>query len=507
MSAPTSFSVTLRQVSVSRADKPVLADVDLTFTERSRAALVGPNGVGKSTLLRVIAGRMTPDTGSVRLAPPDATVGLLDQELDRSAAPTVRELVAAKLGIAAAQTELEQASAELAEPDQPDQPVDRYDRALARYLALGAADLDARLDQVADEVGLAPRVLDLDPNALSGGEAERVGLVLVMLSRFDLTLLDEPTNNLDLDGLDRLEDWVATHRGGLVMVSHDRAFLERAVSTVIEIDHHHHTATEFGGGWEAFVTERARAAALAEERYDGYVTERDRLTSRVQRQREWAAKGASRARKHPADGDKYIRNHNIAQTEKLMGKAKATKRAIDRLVEVERPWQPWDLQFTIGEAPRSATIVAAFDDVVLTRGDFVLGPINLEIRWAERIALVGPNGSGKSTLLDAMLGRFEPTSGKVLLGSGVVVGELNQARSVFTGSDTLVAAFQDESGLLVDEARSVLAKFGLDAEACSGRRLRSHRASAHAPSLPSSRPVVSICWFSTNRPITSICRP
>ncbi|MGI9596967.1 MAG: ATP-binding cassette domain-containing protein, partial [Acidimicrobiales bacterium] len=321
--------------------------------------------------------------------------------------------------------------------------------------------------------------LDADPATLSGGEAERVGLAMVILSRFDLTLLDEPTNNLDHDGLERLERWVAEHPGGLVLVSHDRAFLERAVTTVIEIDHHHHTVSQFNGGWEAFLAERSRASALAEERYADYVDERDRLAGRTQQQREWAAKGASRARKHPADGDKFRRNHQLAQTEKLVGKAKATQRALDRLEEVEKPWQPWDLRFTIGQAPRSADVVVAFDRAVLRRGDFSLGPIDLEVRWAERVAVVGPNGSGKSTLLAAMLGRLEPEHGRVKLGSGVIGGELDQGRGSFgpqtggvgldPGSDreTLIQGFQDRSGLAIHEARSVLAKFGLDAEAVS----------------------------------------
>ena len=458
------FSLTLRQISVSRADRPILVDVDLTFTERSRAALVGPNGVGKSTLLRIIAGRLDPMVGSMVAAPPSVTVGLLDQEVTPEPGVTVRRFVADQLGVSAAETELASASEALANESATDS-ADRYERALERYLALGASDLDARLDQVADDLGLAERLLDVEAANLSGGERERVGLALVMLSRFDLTLLDEPTNNLDLDGLDRLERWVEHHTGGLVVVSHDRAFLERAVSTVIEIDHHHHTVAEFGGGWSAFLAERDTAAALAQERYDGYVTERERLAGRAQTQREWAAKGLSRAKKNPADGDKFRRNYEMAQTEKMVGKAKATQRAIERLDVVDKPWQPWDLRFTIDRAPRSANVVAAFDRAVLTRGDFVLGPIDIEIQWAERVAIVGSNGSGKSTLVAAMLGRLPPTSGQVKLGSGVVVGELDQARSGFGSEQPLIQEFQEHSGLVIDEARSVLAKFGLDSEA------------------------------------------
>lgn len=497
-SSPTdSFSVSVRDLSVARADRPVLVDVNVTFSQRSRVAVVGPNGVGKSTLLRAVAGRLAPDRGSVVTAPPTTTIGLLDQELDASGHRTVKDLIASRLGITEADAELAAASAALADHQPGGNAGDRYEAALERYLSLGAADFEPRLDQMAAELNIAPRLLHADPLTLSGGEAERVGLAIVMLSRFDLTLLDEPTNNLDLDGLARLEEWVGRHRGGLILVSHDRAFLERTITTVLEVDHHHHTVSEFNGGWQAYLIERQRAADLARERYADYVEQRDHLSERVQQQREWAAKGASRARKSPADNDKIRRKYQLAQTEKLVGKAKATLRAIDRLEEVDKPWEPWDLRFTIERAPRSAGVVATFDQATLRRGDFALGPIDLEIRWAERVAIVGPNGSGKSTLLEAMLGRLNPESGGVKLGPGVVVGELDQSRDLFglrpgsavhpvsdtppasrTGAGSrvpadgaadrsLVRAFQDASGLAIDQTRSVLAKFGLDAEAVS----------------------------------------
>ena len=469
------FSLTARGITVHRADRPVLVDVAVTVTERSRTAVVGPNGVGKSTLLQVLAGRLTADRGRLEVAPPDVTVGLLDQEPGSMAeAVSVREFVAERLGVAAAARELEGASLALAEPEDPDgvtgrRAAERYDRALDRYLALGAADLDARLEQVADDVGLARRLLDQAPSTLSGGEAERVGLVLVMVSRFDVTLLDEPTNNLDLEGLDLLERWVGQHPGGLVIVSHDRAFLERTVTSVLEIDGHHHTATLFNGGWEAFGNERARAAALAQERYQHYSDERDRLQARGQQQREWADRGVSRVRKRPPDNDKNIKAFRLAQTERLAAKARATERAAERLEVVDKPWEPWELRLTIEQAPRSATVVAALDQAVFERGSFRLGPIDLELRWADRLGLVGPNGSGKSTLLAGLLGRLDPVSGRVSRGPGVEVGELSQARDGLEAVDradrTVLRAVQDETGSTVTEARSLLAKFGLSGEA------------------------------------------
>ncbi|MEL6981092.1 MAG: ATP-binding cassette domain-containing protein [Actinomycetota bacterium] len=225
----------------------------------------------------------------------------------------------------------------------------------------------------------------------------------------------------------------------------------------------------FNGGWVAYQEERARAAALAEQRYQEYASERDRLKARGQQQREWADRGASAVRKRPADNDKNIKHFRMAQTERLAAKAKATERAAERLEVVDKPWEPWQLRLTIEQAPRSAKVVAALDGAVLERGSFRLGPLDLEVQWADRVGLIGPNGSGKSTLLDGLLGRLTPTGGTAMLGPGVIVGELGQRRDALDDpakpDRSALQAFQDHSGLTIPEARSLLAKFGLDTEA------------------------------------------
>ena len=343
------------------------------------------------------------------LLPRSTTVGLLDQEPGRSAAQvgdraaTVRDHIADVTGVAEADHGLQQASEALAsEGGGADRAAADYEVALERYLRAGVADFDARLAVAAETTGLGEALLGADPARLSGGEAERMALTAIVMSRFDLTLLDEPTNNLDLDGLDLLEQWIADHDGGLVIVSHDRAFLERTITSVIEIDHHHRTVATYQGGWRSFLDERDRARRHHEERYATYVDERDRLKRRAQQQREWVDRGASRAVKNPADGDIFRKRWAQAQTEKLAGKSKATLRALDRLEEVDKPWEPWRLQFTIATADRSADIAATFDRAVLRRGSWSIGPIDHEVRWADRLAVVGPNGSGKSSLIAAL---------------------------------------------------------------------------------------------------------
>ena len=184
----------------------------------------------------------------------------------------------------------------------------RYGAALERYLALGGPDLQARAGTVCADLGLPASLLALGMSQLSGGQAARAALAALLLSRFDIVLLDEPTNDLDFDGLERLEDFLDRRGGGLVVVSHDRAFLERIVTSVGEIDPGSHRLTLYRGGWQAYLDARATAQRHAEEAHDAYSTERDRLLARARQQRQWAVTGVSKAAKSPKDNDKMQRD-------------------------------------------------------------------------------------------------------------------------------------------------------------------------------------------------------
>ena len=221
-----------RGVSFSFDARPVLAGVDLLVAPGQRVGVVGPNGVGKSTLLRVLAGQLAPDAGDVATAPPTATVGLLPQEPDRSPDETVTGFVARRTGVAAATAELEAATEALAAG--ASDADDRYSSALERWLALGGPDLEARLGTTLADLGLDGALADQPTATLSGGQAARVSLAATLLSRFDVLLLDEPTNDLDFDGLARLETFLVGLDAAAVVVSHDRAFLERVVTHVLD---------------------------------------------------------------------------------------------------------------------------------------------------------------------------------------------------------------------------------------------------------------------------------
>jgi len=457
---PSSASLHARGLTLALGRATILGGVDLDVAPGWRVGLVGPNGVGKSTLLRVLSGRLSPDGGSVRTTPPDALVGYLPQEPERGD-ETVLASLGRRTGVTAASDELDAATAALA-AGAPGAD-DRYAAALDRWLVLGGADLDARVGPVLADLGVPERLVDQPMSTLSGGEAARIGLAVLLLSRFDVVLLDEPTNDLDLDGLAVLERWVLSQPSGLVLVSHDREFLRRTVTHVAELDEFRHDLTLFAGGWDAFLVEREVAAAQARERYEEYAEKRSDLAGRAQREREWATQGLSRAKKKPADNDKNIKAFKINQTEQLAARAARTERMMERLEVVEEPREAWQLHLTFGEAPRSGQVVARLVDAVVDRGTFRLGPITLTVGAGERVALLGANGSGKSTLLQALLGRVELSAGERALGPSVVVGELEQVRAQLADDTTLLEAFMRATGMTVSDARTLLAKFGLGA--------------------------------------------
>ena len=244
--------VSLTGVVRSFGAHTVLDRVDLTLGPRSRLGLVGPNGAGKSTLLRLAAGLDEPDEGTVERTPASLTVGYLPQEHDRRPGETLLGYLARRTGTAEAEAEVKRHTA--------DWSPDAYAAALERFLALGGGDLEARARTVCAELGL-PVSLDQETATLSGGEAARAALAAILLSRFDLLLLDEPTNDLDFDGLDRLERFVDGFAGGLAVVSHDRAFLDRTVDRIAEIDPWTGGVREYAGGWSDYAAARERARA------------------------------------------------------------------------------------------------------------------------------------------------------------------------------------------------------------------------------------------------------
>jgi ATPase subunit of ABC transporter with duplicated ATPase domains len=354
-----------QNVSKSYAAAQVLDGVSLVVSPGDRVGIVGPNGIGKSTLLRVMAGLEEPDGGRVLR---HGVVAYLRQE------PAIE--------------------------------------------------------------------------GRSGGEEARRALSELMREDADFLLLDEPTNNLDFAGIAWLERYLQRSAAGVVLVSHDRAFLDRVVTRVVEIEAETRRVHEYAGTWSEWEAARARARAQHEREYAEYASEKARYTALLHTRR-----GEARSLGTQQTGRRA--------TNALRGKVRQAKHLLERLDEVEKPWSPWELRLSLAAAPR-AGLVVSLADAVVERGSFRLGPVSLELQGSDRLAIVGANGAGKTTLIGALVGSLPLAAGTRHVGPATVFGELGQARDGFEG--VLIDEFAAASGLDPTDARTLLAKFALGAD-------------------------------------------
>ncbi|HSC90166.1 MAG TPA: ABC-F family ATP-binding cassette domain-containing protein [Gaiellaceae bacterium] len=462
--------VQLAGVGRHHGARTILDGVTLTVSARSRIGLVGPNGAGKSTLLRIVAGLEAPDAGSVARDPATLTVGYLPQEPDARAGETVLASLARRAGLAAAQAELERWAGALAAGREAAEP---YAAALERLLALGGGDFEARASAVCAELGLGV-ALDRPTASLSGGQAARAALAAILLSRFDVLLLDEPTNDLDFEGLDRLERFLLRRAGGLVLVSHDRELLDRVVTRIVEVDPWTHGVREWAGGWSEFAAARAAARTRQYARFED-AQERRRHVERLLARRRSEARAAGGAAGRRG-------------THALMTKVRQAERALERVDDAGKPYEPWALRLSLRAGERGGDTLASLRDAVAARGRFRLGPVDLEVAPGDRVVVTGRNGSGKSTLLAMLLGELPLEAGDRRAGRRTSFGVLAQDRRAYGGAEALLDAFTARTGLAPVEARTLLAKFGLGAEHVGretaslspGERTRAHLAELQA---------------------------
>jgi ATPase subunit of ABC transporter with duplicated ATPase domains len=458
--------LSLSGVTKSFGAQLVLDNVSLAVGPRSRIGLVGPNGAGKTTLLRLLAGLEQPDAGSVSRSPETLLVGYVEQERALRREETLLQYLSRRTGVAAAERELDRLTEALQhDPAQ----ADAYSAALERFLALGGSDFEARARTVCAETGLGVE-LGRPLGDISGGEAGRAALAALLLSRLDVYLLDEPTNDLDLDGLERLERFLETLPGGVVVVSHDRAFLDAIASRIAEIQPGSRTLREWAGGWSEYADARDLDRRRAYEAFER-AQERQREVAELMRRRQGEARGGAKL--------SYRRG-----TRALMSKVRQAERALERADAPEKPFEPWELRLELRAGERPGSVVAALEGAVVERQRFRLGPIDFDVGWGERVSLTGHNGSGKTTLIDALAGRVTLAAGRRIVGPRTEIGSIEQGRPVYRGREPLLAEFTARTGSSAEDARTLLAKFGLGADhlrraadsLSPGERTRAHLA-------------------------------
>lgn len=454
-------SLATSQVTVQSVDGPILNEVSFVANSGERIGVVGPNGVGKSTLLNVLAGSLRCDQGNVILTPADASIAFVRQELGDGGAASVMDFLAQECGVFQAEDRLARATDKMATA-YTDRAGEEYASALEHWECVGAPDFSTRAHAVLAQVGLeAGR--DAPVGALSGGERSRVQLAIALLSLAPILLLDEPTNDLDLDGMSLLENRLMRDDLVVVVVSHDRAFLDRVATAVLELDGHSRQGKLYRMSWREYRVEREKDRVKADAEYMQQRDVERRLKERMRREQEWAERGQRAASAANAkDGNKLARKRAATGAQTRTGKA---REALDRArnQQVEKPWTSWELRLSFAEAPRGGDVVVDLRDASWERSGCSLGPLTLQIRTGDRIRVTGANGAGKTTLIRMLLGEEAPRGGEQRLAESARVSVLDQRRMLQARTSESAVAVTMRLGQASNEAaRSSLAKLGLE---------------------------------------------
>lgn len=412
----------------------LLQDLSLRLEWRQRVGLVGPNGIGKTTLLRILAGDLEPDRGSVALAR-GIRVGWLRQEMPVSPDATVlAEAEAALEPVTAMERTLRECEAKMASAHGPelDAVMDAYWSLHDRYEAMGGYDAMRDVSRVLSSMGFATADFSRPVAQLSGGQKTRLALARILLSGSEILLLDEPTNHLDLDATEWLEGFLRDFGGALIVVSHDRRFLDNVVTSIAELDRC--TLTLYKSGFSSYWNERQARLQQATE-------DAERRAAEIARLEEF-----------------WRRNKAGQNRNQAWSKLKAANRLREQASQ--GPSRLKDLRVTLAAGSRSGNEVVIAERLTKRFGEVTLfRDLSLLVTRGQRIGVVGPNGSGKSTLLRTIIGVQAPTSGRIRLGASVSVGYFAQEASELDPEMSVIEAVQTVQELSAGEARSFLAKF------------------------------------------------
>ncbi len=446
----------VRNVTKWFGDLKVLDRISFTLNRGERAGLIGPNGCGKSTLLKIITGELEPDQGSVQFTPAGLRLGYLPQALDFPPDATVGDVLAAAQGErVSAEVRLAVLAERIATASNGElaEALAEYDRALIEFDG-GSSRRQADAAAVMTGLGLADVEQTRPVRGLSGGQKTRLGLARLLLSEPDLMVLDEPTNHLDITALAWLEELLSGYNGAILLVSHDRAFLDRTVTSVLALDDVTHTLREYPGTYTDYALAVDRNLEKQWAAYQEQQMRVQRLTASIRK-----LSGQARNIENETIHFYYRR---IAKD--LARRAVTQKRRLERMLDsedlVEKPGLTWKMKLEFPDMPRSGQDVVTITDLQAGYDQrVVLDQVNLHLRFGDRTALIGPNGSGKTTLLRCITGQLAPWTGEVRLGRGVRLGYMAQEQETLNLAATPLALIREVAPLNETEARGFLHYF------------------------------------------------
>jgi ATP-binding cassette subfamily F protein 3 len=440
--------------------QPILQDISFSISNSEHVGLIGPNGCGKTTLMRILAGIEQPDSGTVASTRPNLRVGYLAQGMDFDPEQTLQSIISLT-PVSQAELETEIASLAHALSTNPNDSAiqTRYDATLHQL-----STTDHQPQTILGPLGLADFPLDTLVKHLSGGQKTRLMLACVLLKEPHLLLLDEPTNHLDIEMLEWLEDWLDHFQGAVLIVSHDRAFLDNTVTSILELDPSTHGMKSYAGNYgdylEQKLTEREKQAQAYQDQQD----EIAQLRSAAAHIRS-LTKMRKGGKADPANTDGFSVGHfGNRATKRTAGRAKHIETRIDKLLtedRIEKPTQGWQMKLDFGTTTHQSKDVLITESLSVgyTTGNPILENLNLHIRAGQRIGLTGANGSGKTTLIRAIAGKLRPLAGSLKLGQTVKLGYMAQEQELLNPNFNALQTIQSVASFNETEARNFLHYF------------------------------------------------
>ena len=447
-----------KNVSFEYNNAQVLNGTSFSVSDGDKIALIGPNGVGKSTLLKILASKLKPTEGSVN-QPNDLYVGYMPQEIDEYGDLTGAEFLKEVTGVTDALRVLEGATSDYA-LDQSKPMLAAYESAYEKVEALQAFSFDEMVNKPLSRVGLDNGVLKLKVSNLSGGQKTKLALAAILLSRFNVLLLDEPTNNLDMQGLQILEDFLSKSKSAFVVVSHDRSFIRKAANKIAELLPSGKIKI-YSLGYEEYLDSRSKERESAAQAYRNYTEEKKRLEESAREKANQARSAAYSS--GSSDNDKMNAN---ARKEKAAGAhakaASALKSRLEQLEEPERPGKEIDLNFRFTEAESKIPAVAAkLTGAVVDFSSIKMGPYDLTVNTGDKIVIIGPNGGGKSTLMRLIAAKLVPSEGSIEVPDAIKIGYLDQNFTFPFLDRSVLENIKPSSASETSELYNLLAKFGI----------------------------------------------
>jgi ATPase subunit of ABC transporter with duplicated ATPase domains len=441
------------KINKSYGSLPILSDVSFSIDRGNKIALVGHNGTGKTTLLKILAGIVEPDSGNIERGRATC-IGYLPQDTSLVSGDSIIGYLKADTGISAIEREMEQLSSELSDPKKKE----RYGELQELYEKMQGYSFEHRVEIMLSGFGLSDIPKERSLSELSSGQKSKVALVGILLKGVDLLLLDEPTNNLDLPALIWLEDFLKKSKAACIIVSHDRRFLDNVAKKVFEIDWQTKALSIVSGRYSDYLEMVGKKLERAKEAFRLQQEEIGRLSDRARHLRIESARGAAWK---GTDNDKFLRGFKRDRAGGSSKTAKNIEKRIDMMEKVERPIErePFSIKLSASESPRSRDIDVV-DLVFGYASGFQAGPVSFSLPFGKRVGILGLNGSGKSTLLKTLSGTLEPLKGSVVLGSGVHLGNMMQEHESLPRESTLLSLLVGKAGLEESMAYNTLVKFG-----------------------------------------------